>query len=288
MNDRRIYLSAALTGVGIVCALGCGHAREATPPTAAVTNEEAPAQPQQPQSKEPEKVHEASTEKLADYDAAPLADEEPPPLFADSIQTFMLEHFVIATWARDSVIDGDIEGLRMPLDALADYSYRSVAPGGWMRGIAQLQAAARLTADANTLEAAARGVAAMGRVCGECHREQGGPDVKHYKPERKGPKSDSYEARMFRHAWAVERLWEGLTSPSDEAWVAGAAALSHAPSAAPTAEPALPPTVVQKLTLVRQLGSKAARADSFEAREKVYGELLVTCAHCHSSAPAER
>jgi cytochrome c553 len=202
-------------------------------------------------------------------------------LATDSIESFMLDHFVITTWARDAIVDGDIETVRAPLLALAEYRYESVAPGGWMKDIAQLQAAARLTGRAQTLTAAAGGIAAMGRVCGKCHADHGGPDVHYYKPEKSTPRSDSFGSRMFRHAWAVERMWEGLTAPSDNAWTAGAAALAQAPSAAPKASSALQPGVVQTLTLVRQLGTKAANANSAQAREQVYGELLATCAECH-------
>lgn len=281
ISERLLF--ASVPALAVASILGCGHTHDATPPTAASASaHQAPAQPEQPQSREPEKAPERHAG--AEYEAPPLAAEEPPPVFVDSIKTFMLEHFIIATWVRDSVIDGSIEDIAAPLNALADYGYESVAPGGWMKGVAQLQAAARLTADAKTLEAAARGVAAMGRVCGECHQTQGGPVVRQVKQDTRVSKSDSFEGRMFRHAWAVERLWEGLTAPSDNSWAAGAAALVNAPSSAPKVKPPLPAAVVQTLDVVRGLGTKAARAESLEAREKVYGELLVTCAECHRSS----
>jgi hypothetical protein len=279
-RDHRLF--ACVQGFAIASLMSCSHTQEAKPPIAAAPSaNQGPAQPQQTQSSTPEK---SAPGTGAEHEAPPLAAEEPPPVFVDSIKTFMVEHFMIATWVRDSVVDGDIENIGVPLTALAEYGYQSVAPGGWMKGIAQLQTAARLTADAKTLEAAARGVAAMGRVCGECHRAQGGPDIQRYKQETRTPKSDSFEARMFRHAWAVERLWEGLTTPSDDAWAAGAAALAHAPSSAPKADPPLPAAVVKTLTLVRGLGTKATAAESLEQKEKVYGELLVTCAECHRSS----
>jgi cytochrome c553 len=199
----------------------------------------------------------------------------------EPIEAFMLEHFLITAWARDSIAEGNLEAIRTPLTSLADYEYRTVAPGGWMKGIAELQAAARLTAQAKTLEVAASGLAAMARVCGQCHREQGGPQVEHYKPERRSPKSDRLDVRMYRHAWAAERLWEGLTAPSDNAWAAGAAALAHAPAAAPPARPPLPQAVVKGLTRVRLLGERAADVETAEQRANIYGELLTTCAECH-------
>ena len=68
--------------------------------------------------------------------------------------------------------------MREPLRRLADYEYRTVAPGGWMPFVADLQEAARLTADAENLDLAASGVATMARVCGDCHRAKAaGPEV---------------------------------------------------------------------------------------------------------------
>jgi mono/diheme cytochrome c family protein len=280
MMTRSNVLRISVGLLGLTCTLGCGHTQDSV---AAATKPElvgeALAAAQRTVSPE-----EKTREPVASG-ATPTAAEDPPPIATDSIEGFMLEHFVISTWARDSIVDGDLEAIRSPLLALAEYSYASVAPGGWMNGIAQMQAAARLTAGAQTLRAAASGIAAMGRTCGQCHRERGGPVVQYYMAEDGAPKSDRLEGRMLRHAWAVERLWEGLTAPSDNAWMAGASALTLAPAAAPETQPPLTPAVTKTLELVRTLGKRAIRADSAEAREKVYGELLVTCAECHRSAP---
>ena len=202
-------------------------------------------------------------------------------MFIDSIDTFMLEHFIVGTWVRDSIVDGNLEGIRAPLQALNDNGYAHVVPGKWMAGITRLQAAARLTAEAQTLAQAAKGLAAIGRACGECHRDHGGPIAKHVPPDDSSPKTDSFEARMFRHAWAVERMWEGLTMPSESAWAAGAAALAQAPASAPRAPRHVPPEIARTLDSVRALGAKATHADTFEAREQAYAELLATCADCH-------
>jgi mono/diheme cytochrome c family protein len=275
--------------IAVAFLVACGHTQNQTPSAASVTqpisSEPARTQPQQQAPREPDKLAEPGADAAAEHGDTPPAAKGAPALASDSIESFMVEHFLITAWARDSVVDGELDVIRAPLLALAGYRYESVAPGGWMKGIAQLQAAARLTAQAQTLSAAASGIATMGHVCGQCHTEQGGPSVDHYSSEKKGPRSDGFDARMFRHAWAMERMWEGLTAPSDNAWQAGAAALAQAPVAVPKTRPALPPAVVQTLTLVRQLGVKAATAESADAREKVYGELLVTCADCHRHAP---
>jgi cytochrome c553 len=256
----------------LLLVVGCGHTQEAArtqpelPPTAAPEPVVAPSPPKA-----------AATDAAVSSDAALQGGEGSEP-----ITSFMLEHFMITAWVRDAIVDGNLERIRTPLRALAAYEYQTVAPGGWMQGISQLQAAARVTAEAHNLSAAASGIAGMARVCGDCHRAQGGPTVQHYRPDKKTPKSDKMEGRMYRHAWAAERLWEGLTAPSDNAWEAGAAALSHAPVAVPKAKPALPAGVAEGLTLVRQLGVRAEGAESSEQRAEIYGQLLTTCATCHA------
>jgi len=87
---------------------------------------------------------------------------------------------------------------------------------------------------------------------------------------------------MYRHMWAADRLWEGLTGPSDEAWRAGAQALVRAPEQAPRTQPPLPPRFVSALRQVRELGQRALEADSLADRANVYGVFLASCASCHA------
>lgn len=218
---------------------------------------------------------------------APAAGPIPAsaPARSEPISAFMADHYVIATFARDCVIVGDIEALRVPLQTLADYEYASVAPGGWVQGVSELQEAARLTARASTLDTAAAGVATMGRICGDCHRASGhGPTLEpHAAPLNYDDQPDSLEQRMFRHMWGAEQLWEGLTTPSGDAWRAGAFAIGHAPE---PADIELPSGFVRALAEVRELGTTAADLQRPDDRADLYGLLLTTCADCHMRALA--
>ncbi len=201
----------------------------------------------------------------------------------ERIADYMPDHFIIVTHGRDSVILGELEALREPMRALAGHDYKDVASGGWMPWIAQLQMAAGLISEAGTLEAAASGVAAMARVCGECHAAtSSGPYFGPSGRERTRPRSDTLDERMRRHVWAADRLWEGLTGPSDEAWNDGAAALALAPAAAPLTDPPMPPEVIAGLLETRALAADAADATSLAQRANVYGLLIATCANCHT------
>ncbi|MDH5671454.1 MAG: hypothetical protein OEZ06_04845 [Myxococcales bacterium] len=199
-----------------------------------------------------------------------------------SVDSYMAEHFAVATFARDAVINGQLEALREPLLRLAEFEYRTVVPGGWMEPVAEMQQAARLSAEAKSLDLAATGVASMARVCGQCHRDQGrGPHFATAHRDRGGAERDTLGVRMYRHMWAADRLWEGLTGPSDESWQAGAEVLAGAPRRAPESDAPLPQEFVAALGELRDLGERARGASSLEERGDIYGLLLASCAGCH-------
>jgi mono/diheme cytochrome c family protein len=205
------------------------------------------------------------------------------PLPRERIDDFMTEHFIIATWSRDAVINGRLDLLREPMAALAAYDYATVAPGGWMRFVAKMQHAADLTARAANLDGAATGVATMARTCGECHAATGrGPAFASDHRDGRAPSADTFGARMQRHMWAADRLWEGLTGPSDSAWEAGASALARAPFTAPSTDPPLPADYVRALDEVRELGDRAVASTTLAERADVYGLFLASCAGCHA------
>jgi hypothetical protein len=197
----------------------------------------------------------------------------------------MRDHFVITTWARDAVADGDLASLRDPLRELAAYKYPGVIPGGWMLYLNRLQAAAKLTAEAQTLSAAASGVATMARICGECHvQNRVALKVDFRMPSaRPEPEVETLSSRMFRHQWASSRLWEGVTAPSDEAWQAGASALTEIADTTPKSAAQLSPETVRLLRQVRAVGVEATDATTLEQRSASYARLLELCSDCHAS-----
>jgi hypothetical protein len=208
--------------------------------------------------------------------AKPLA-VPPRPQPAESIESFMAEHAVITTWARDAVVAGDLDQLREPLGALAAYHYDSVKLGAWLPFMAELQQTASLTARAKTLELAAAGVATMGRICGDCHRATGGGPHSLVPHEPALETSQPWVAGMQAHGWAADELWQGLTAPSDAAWEAGAAALAHMA----TVRGGLPSSYARALLDVQNLGATAVGLTASGPRADLYGVLIATCAACH-------
>jgi cytochrome c553 len=87
------------------------------------------------------------------------------------------------------------------------------------------------------------------------------------------------EARMARHAWAAERLWEAILGGDDARWRSGLVVLADAP---------LPAVLSHGSRFGRGLQAYArteldTRGSSLEARGTAYGEILVLCAGCHAT-----
>jgi hypothetical protein len=210
----------------------------------------------------------------------PAAGDEPSDPVA--LEPYMPEHFQIVTWARDSIINGELELMREPLQALAIYEYKDIVPGAWIDGIGRVQLLAGVAAKAQTTAQAASGIAAIANECGQCHRatiEQ--PVFDAIEPLEAQAPGESFRQRMRRHGWALDRMWEGLVLPSENAWARGASALADAPYGAPRTEPPLRPEARNALEALRTLGAKAAEAQGWPARGGVYAELLVGCSSCH-------
>jgi mono/diheme cytochrome c family protein len=239
----------------------CGHAHGAVP---GATTAAEPAKPS------------AKTEVVSPR----IPTRAPEPPVSASIGDVMADHFMITSWARDSVIAGMLDPMREPLVVLASYRYDELPAGSWVPWMAQLQAAAQLTSQAETLDAAAMGVATMARVCGECHvANHGGPVIPPPPEKSASVAADSVGERMGRHMWGAELMWEGLTGPSETSWKAGAETLVQVPS---ELDDRLPESFDSALREVVSLGHTAHEATTFEARADVYGMLIATCAECHS------
>jgi cytochrome c553 len=201
----------------------------------------------------------------------------------ETIEAYMVEHFVLTTLARNALIVGRLETTRQALGALADHSYADTTPGDWRPWVDRLQAAARQVRSAKTPDEVARAVAGTASVCGECHRSRGrGPDFpQDYDADDDQGLSNTLSDRMERHVWAADRMWEGLTAPSDIAWNAGAGEVASLPSRPPTGKAPLPAGFAAALGEVRAIGSRARLAKQTAERVQIYARFIATCAPCH-------
>ena len=146
----------------------------------------------------------------------------------------------------------------------------------WQPFFASVKEAASPLAHAKDPIAAGRLVAEVGRRCANCH------EATHAKiplEQLAQPKPDKHLAtQMMRHQWAAQRMWEGVIAPSADRWNEGARMLAEAPLTITAESSAL--GIENDVAKVRLLARRAL--DPKTDRPQLYGELLATCAHCHS------
>lgn len=190
----------------------------------------------------------------------------------------MRAHFKETAVIRAAVIAGDLSKAVAPADALGTMDALGNVEASWKPSIDALKDAGRRIRQSPDIPGAAAATADIGRACGSCHRDLGGPTIKVEAP----PAADSsLQGRMKRHVWATERLWDGLYGPSDASWKAGVDALSREP---------FPKAILDKggvharsaASRFSSIVASASAKRSPEERAKAYAALLETCSACHS------
>lgn len=263
-----------LTSTAVALALvACAKATTPTPaPSAAgdVAAEEADAV-------------EASEAPGAPRDGAPSA--APPPLF-----DHMVGHYATLTTARDALIHGDLDRSRAQLAELAGHPiHEGLSEAEEAMGIAMQQAAAKGATGKNAITVA-RSVAETAGWCGRCHT-QSAVDLKLDAPSP--PEGEDVLTHMAVHHWVTDRLWEGLTAPSDAAWTTGATRLYEDMAVGEHevdhgAERDAP--VSAMAAYVHHAGMDAVEAEGLDARVDVFAGYVATCHDCHAETknrPAE-
>lgn len=138
-------------------------------------------------------------------------------------------------------------------------------------------------ARAPTVDEACAREARLAVACNGCHVATGVVPVLSSLPALP-PDKPTVEARMARHVWATDRLWEAAVGGGDEPWVKGLEILSAAP---------IPfrASMDDRVALAKQLQRLATTAlkrkttDTWNDRARVYGEILSVCATCHTASP---
>ena len=199
-----------------------------------------------------------------------------------TVEKRMGDHFSKATEMKAAIVSGKLAEAKAAAAWLGKTEWSPQMSEDWRVPLQKLRAIATRTSIAPDLPTAAMGLGEIGAACAECHRALGGPQVSDSRPP--GPASGA-QPRMTRHGWAVERMWLGLTTPSDPAWLAGTEALADAPlepkALGQKADAELKPLANR----IRALGERAHAAPPME-RATIYGQLLSTCASCHTQSGA--
>jgi hypothetical protein len=254
----------------------------------------------------------------------------PPPAAAKAAETegghasertsthdVMRDHFSDLIAARDGLIAGRLDFAQGALRRLATRKQGDDTPDDWRPWISEMQALAERGSTAMIMADAAASVAAVSTNCGECHRATRGgrrdpTSVGGYDPRDQ----TGLEEKMARHQFAADELWLGLTGPSHEDWVQGAAALMNiqvhalvtlrgtpATRGQPTGtgelqgtngytEPETPHAepgsatdsidVDAALRELRELGRVADNARVPGQKNDVFAQILVRCGSCHA------
>lgn len=203
--------------------------------------------------------------------------DNPPP--GSSLERIMQAHFTDALLIRQAVIAGTPEQAANPATVLRHIRDLDKFPEGWQVFVEHMQQTAARITDSTTAAQVAGAAADLGVSCGLCHQRHGGPTPLNEPAPGEG---NTIESRMRRHAWATERLWEGLYVPSESAWMAGAEVLTQSP---------LPDEVLKKGGVVARsvagdfakLASSAGTRKTTRDRATLYAEMLVTCGTCHQA-----
>lgn len=212
----------------------------------------------------------------------------PPPSFEEGmmLRFHMHENFGLLHAIERDLLVNRLDAARDLASAIAQTPDE---PGSapFAKAVAQVRERAAAVAAAKTVEAALRAEATLAAACASCHVDTNArPEFAKWPPlppDQPGQGQAAITARMMRHLWAADRLWEGMLGDADESWKAGLDVLASAPLPAVDLGKARAP-----FATALQRNAKAARARTLDlpTRAQIYGELLVTCAGCHA-APAK-
>lgn len=195
-------------------------------------------------------------------------------------------YFWMALEARDALIAGSLNLAKSRMHRLSEQEYRTLVPAGWLPDMQQMVNEAKRVADAQDLREAADAMAGVAVACGTCHGKLHAgplPNMTALSEPDKG--SEDLPARMLRHQWAADKLWSGLTRPSDADWRAGAEALVDAPPEPPKSGGGAVVTKAMQSAIegVRQVGRDALKSAAPEDRARIYARLLQSCSGCHDA-----
>jgi cytochrome c553 len=205
---------------------------------------------------------------------------EPPPskrFEHDMMVRFhMHQNFDLLRAIERLLIKGKLDEARTFAAAIAS-APDEPSHGPWATYKVTIRDRAAAVAKATDVGDALRKTASIGAACGNCHDDHVVKLALDSVPTLP-PDSPTLDARMARHRWAVDRLWEGVVGNSDQAWRAGLDVLAVTPFEEPASRAGIARQLQRQADIARRPppGKLVDRATS-------YGEILTTCASCHTA-----
>jgi cytochrome c553 len=222
----------------------------------------------------------------------PPGPKQPAPKEAPPAERFehdmmlrmhMHENFDLLRAIERLLIRGKLEDATRFATAISDVP-DAPAHGSYAAQAVLVRDRAAAVARATTVDQACKLEAKVAAACGGCHVEAGVvAEFRAYPPAP--PDVQTLDGRMARHRWAADRLWEGVVGAADEPWNAGLDVLASAPFdwGDRAKERA---TLAGDLQRLADAARKRKVGDSLDNRATSYGEMLATCAACHTLKPA--
>jgi hypothetical protein len=178
-----------------------------------------------------------------------------------------------------AVVEGDDERARELARSLGEHLRSEAAKEeAWEVHLTDVLRHADAVGKARSHDDVAEGIAQLARSCGACHAQLLGEVTLPRAPHLE--RGESIDAIMQQHAWAANRMWEGLVAASVERWTMGTGTFA----ALPRCEQTLPEGgEIPVCARVRSLANRAHVADEWATRTRLFGELLAGCGECHES-----
>lgn len=216
---------------------------------------------------------------LSSHGVADAPKPTPPERFEreDVQRMHMHENFDLLRAIERLLIVGKLDEAKRFAAAISEAPH-TPAHGPWATHVITVRDRAAALARATTVEQACRLEAKLAGACAACHVEAG--VASDFRTFPVPPDKATVEARMLRHRWAADRLWEGIVGGADEPWRAGLDVLAAKPLdwGPPSSDRAIHARKLQTLAL----DARKQKIASVENRTTAYGEMLVTCASCHT------
>jgi len=209
---------------------------------------------------------------------------ETPQLVDQALVRYhMQRHFEDLRTVERLLVSGNLDDAK----ALAFMLSKSEADPGlapWAAQSREVVSAARALAAARNVDEALRREARVAAACGDCHLRT--YDMPMFEPPAIAPPDrHTVAARMARHQWAVDRIWESMVGASDQHWRAGLDVLATTPL--PFAEVPDAAALGNRLQVLARAALAKRGKSTSAGRATTYGELLVTCERCHAALPAK-
>ena len=187
----------------------------------------------------------------------------------------MSAHYGQVDEIQEAVIAGNVNGTRDAARWLSTHEGQEF-PATAAPALEAMRNEGRIMLRQNDILAVARTLGRLGVACASCHTALAANVT--FPLEEPPASSANPASHMRRHAWAMFRMWEGLSAPSDGLWSAGAGALTTLPVDFGGNDQAN-----LLAARVHELSDIARRGTTAEDRADTYGDLLETCGLCHDA-----